>query len=67
VFFRGTNWQVDIEVNGHRLFAYRSMEQETLHPGDKVQVLIHRIYLFNHEETKTVENALKYDPMPVHI
>jgi sulfate transport system ATP-binding protein len=67
VFFRGTNWQVDIEVNGHRLFAYRSMEQETLHPGDSVQVLIHRIYLFNQEETQTVENALKYDPMPVHI
>jgi sulfate transport system ATP-binding protein len=67
VYFRGTNWQVDIEVNGHRLFAYRSMEQLSLHPGDEVQVLIHRIYLFNHEQTLTLENSLKYDPMPVHI
>lgn len=67
VFFRGTNWQVDVEVKGHRLFAYRSMEQDILHPGDEVHVLIHRIYLFNQEQTKTVENSLKYDPMPVHI
>jgi sulfate transport system ATP-binding protein len=67
VYFRGTHWQVDIELNGHRLFAYRSMEQGTLHPGDHVQVLIHRIYVFNHEQTLTLENSLKYDPMPVHI
>jgi sulfate transport system ATP-binding protein len=67
VFFRGTNWQVDVEVNGHRLFAYRTMEQETLHHGDEVYVLIHRIYLFNEEDTQTLENSLKYDPMPVHI
>ncbi|MEX2460314.1 MAG: sulfate ABC transporter ATP-binding protein [Paenibacillaceae bacterium] len=67
VYFRGTNWQVDLEVKGHRLFAYRSMEQETLHPGDDVHVLIHRIYLFNQEQTQTVENSLKFDPMPVYI
>jgi sulfate transport system ATP-binding protein len=67
VFFRGTSWQVDVEVNGHRLFAYRTLDQEALHPGDEVHVLIHRIYLFNDEETLALENALKFDPMPVHI
>jgi sulfate transport system ATP-binding protein len=67
VFFRGTSWQVDVEVNGHRLFAYRTLDQEALHPGDEVHVLIHRIYLYNDEETLALENALKFDPMPVHI
>jgi sulfate transport system ATP-binding protein len=43
------------------------MEQSILHPGDEVYVLIHRIYLFNHEQTLTVENSQKIDPMPVHI
>lgn len=67
VFFRGTNWQVEVEVNGQRLFAYRSLEQETLNAGDSVHVLIHRVYLFNESAHQTVENGLKTDPLPVHI
>ncbi|MDB5056501.1 MAG: transporter [Bacilli bacterium] len=67
VYFRGTNWQIDVEVGGHRLFAYRSMEQDAVQPGDQVHVLIHRVYLFNQEQTITLENSLKFDPMPVYI
>lgn len=66
-YFRGTNWQVEIEVNGQTLFAYRSLELETLKPGDPVHVLIHRVYIFNDLENLTVENGLKIDPLPVHI
>jgi len=67
VFFRGTNWQVEVEVNGQHLFAYRSLEQEALEAGDPVYVLIHRVYLFNDSAHQTVENGLKIDPLPVHI
>lgn len=67
IYFRGTNWQVEVEVNGQILFAYRSLELETLKPSDSVLVLIHRVYLFHEQEHLTVENALKTDPMPVHI
>ncbi|GAA4878213.1 hypothetical protein GCM10023310_67830 [Paenibacillus vulneris] len=67
IYFRGTNWQVEVEVHDQILFAYRSLELETLKPGDPVQVLIHRVYLFNDRENLTVENGLKIDPLPVHI
>lgn len=67
VYFRGTNWQVEVVVKSERLFGYRSLELPTLHPGDMVQVLIHRVYLFNEESSVTLENGLKIDPMPVHI
>ncbi len=67
VFFRGTSWQVEVEVGPYKLFGYRSMEQETLKPGDPVYVLIHRIYLFNDQTTHMLENSLKFDPLPVHI
>ncbi|UQZ81534.1 Sulfate/thiosulfate import ATP-binding protein CysA [Paenibacillus konkukensis] len=67
VYFRGTNWQIEVELAGQTIFAYRSLEQEALKPGDRVQVLIHRVYLFNEQEHRTVENGLKIDPLPVHI
>jgi sulfate transport system ATP-binding protein len=67
VFFRGTSWQIEVQIGSYQIFGYRSLEQETLKPGDKVAVLIHRIYTFNDEQTEMLENSLKYDPLPVHI
>jgi sulfate transport system ATP-binding protein len=67
VFFRGSNWQIEVEVHGQKLFAYRSLELPTLAPGQLVQVVIHRLYMFNEKEHITLENRLKNDPMPVHI
>lgn len=67
VIFRGMNWQVDVEVEGSRLYGYRSLELPALNAGDTVKVLIHRLYLFNDTDHITQENGLKYDPMPVHI
>lgn len=67
VIFRGTNWQIEVEVAGSRLYGYRSLERPALQPGDRVKVLVHRVYLFNDSDHVTQENRLKYDPMPVHI
>ncbi len=67
VSFRGSNWQVEVEVGPYRIFAYRSLEQEVLPVGTEVAVLIHRIYLFNDETNSMLENANKFDPMPVYI
>ncbi|TDF99680.1 sulfate/molybdate ABC transporter ATP-binding protein [Paenibacillus piri] len=67
IYFRGTHWQVEVEVNGQKLNAYRSMELDTLKLSDPVHVLIHRVYMFNGQEHRTVENSLKTDPLPVHI
>ncbi|WP_010495328.1 sulfate/molybdate ABC transporter ATP-binding protein [Paenibacillus elgii] len=67
VYFRGTNWQIEVALGSEKLFAYRSLELPQLHAGDRVSVLIHRLYLFNEDEHLTLENTLKSDPMPVHI
>ncbi|WP_256760725.1 sulfate/molybdate ABC transporter ATP-binding protein [Cohnella sp. WQ 127256] len=67
VHFRGSEWLVEVEVGSTRLVTYRSLEKEIVHPGDEVQVLIHRAYLFNNNDSWIMENKLKEDPMPVHI
>ncbi|WP_025681483.1 sulfate/molybdate ABC transporter ATP-binding protein [Paenibacillus massiliensis] len=65
--FRGSEWMVEVEIKGQRLITYRSLEKETLTPGQNVRVLIHRAYLFNEEGSWMVENRLKEDPMPIMI
>ena len=67
VFFRGTNWQIEVDVGPYKLFGYRSLEQEILNPGTNVYVLIHRLYKYNNQGTQMQENKLKFDPLPVHI
>lgn len=67
VFFRGTHWQVEVQIGPNRLFGYRDLEQPALQPGDKTHVLVHRSYLFVDEQVSVVENRLKNDPLPVHI
>jgi sulfate/thiosulfate transport system ATP-binding protein len=65
--FRGSEWLVEVDVGSSRLVTYRSLEKEVLHPGDEIQVLVHRAYLFNDNDSWIMENKLKEDPMPVHI
>ncbi|MDO7907320.1 sulfate ABC transporter ATP-binding protein [Paenibacillus sp. JX-17] len=67
VHFRGSQWMVEVEVGRHRLMTYRSLEKETLSPGQDVKVLIHRIFLFNDDGGRIAENTLKEDPMPIMI
>lgn len=67
IVFRGANWLIEVELENYRLSAYRSFEKETLQPGDKVHVLIHRAYQYTEEQASLIENSLKTDPMPVHI
>lgn len=67
VYFRGNNWQVEVEVGGFKIFGYRSMEKPALTVGEKVSVLVHRLYSFENNQARVVENGLKFDPLPVHI
>ncbi|MDY4078654.1 MAG: ABC transporter ATP-binding protein [Clostridium sp.] len=67
VSFRGNNIQIEVQVGENKLTGYRTLEDEPLEEGDEVLVLIHRIYVYNNKETKTLENKLKVDPMPVYI
>ena len=67
VSFRGNNIQVEVQVGENKLTGYRTLEDEPLKEGDEVLVLIHRIYVYNNEKTKILENKLKIDPMPIYI
>ncbi|MDI4647217.1 sulfate/molybdate ABC transporter ATP-binding protein [Cohnella hashimotonis] len=67
IHFRGSEWLVEVEVGGIKLVTYRSLEKDVLHPGDEVQVLVHRAYLFNDNDSWVMENKLKADPMFVYI
>lgn len=65
--FRGSEWMVELAVGDTKLITYRSLEKEVLHPGEEVNVLVHRAYLFNDQTSWVLENPLKVDPMPIHI
>lgn len=65
--FRGSEWMVELALGDTKLITYRSLEREVLHLGEQVQVLVHRAYMFNDNDSWIMENPLKVDPMPIHI
>lgn len=67
IFFRGSNWQIEVSIGSQKLTAYRSLEKEPLKQGERIHVLIHRLYLFNDEQSRVAENSWKTDPMPINI
>lgn len=67
ISFRGNNLEINVKVNNIILTAYRGLEDEPLNEGEEVYVLIHRLYVFNDDNTTLVENKLKVDPMPIYI
>ena len=58
-YFRGNTIQIDIEVKGHLLKGFRGLEQTPLHEGDEAFVFIHKIYGFDGDKTRVIENAAK--------
>lgn len=67
VHFRGSEWMVEVQVGDLVLKTYRSLERPQLQAGEQVQVLIHRVYMFEGDESWVVENRYKTEPLPVHI
>ncbi|GBG06738.1 molybdenum ABC transporter ATP-binding protein [Paenibacillus sp. MY03] len=65
--FRGSEWMVELAIGDTKLITYRSLEREVLQVGGQVQVLVHRAYMFNDDDSWIMENPLKVDPMPIHI
>ena len=58
-YFRGSTIQIDIEVKGHLLKGFRGLEQIPLKEGDEAFVFIHKIYGFDGDKTRVIENAAK--------
>lgn len=65
--FRGSEWLVEVAVGDVQLKTYRPLEREILQIGEEVDILVHRAYMFSDQDHWVQENALKEDPMPIHI
>lgn len=57
IAFRGDHVEVDVEVLGKVITANRSIEENQLNIGEIVDVLIHRIYIFNNDKAQMIENS----------
>ena len=67
LYYRGSSWEVEVDVKGQRFIGHRSVEKTALKIGENVFVLVHRLILFENGEANIVENQLKEDPMMVYI
>lgn len=56
VCFRGNRVDVTVNVNGISIVGERSLEKDAVNVGEKVHVLIYRLYLFDENRTYFMEN-----------
>ena len=67
VLFRGSYIEVKVNINGLILTADLSLDEPQVQVNEKVNVLINRLYAFEDNETKLVENAAMKDSNPIFI
>ncbi len=67
IAFRGSSLEIEVQVKDLILNGYRGLDDAPINVGDEVYVLVNRLYIFNKDESKMIENSLKIDPMPVYI
>lgn len=67
VSFRGNNLEVKVRVKGQSFTATRSLEKEEVQVGEKVSVLVYRLYAFDENRTLLLENKAMEDKNPVFI
>lgn len=65
--FRGSYIEVKVNVKGLILTANRSLEEKEVKVGEKVSVLINRLYAFKNDKAILIENAAMKDKNPVFI
>lgn len=57
VVFRGNRMELAVNVKGMSIQAERSLEKDPVCVGEKVQVLIYRMYIFDENRTYLTENS----------
>lgn len=57
VVFRGNHLELTINIKGISIKAERSLEKDPISVGEKVQVLIYRLYIFDENRTYLMENS----------
>lgn len=56
IIFKGNHLDILVNVNGIRIVAERALEKEAMEIGEKVKVLIYRLYIFDEDKTYLTEN-----------
>lgn len=67
IHFRGSYLEVKINVKGLLLTATRSLEKEPFTIGEKVNVLVYRLFVYGENNTYLLENSAIEDKNPVFI
>lgn len=57
--FRGSHWEVDIEVHGQELKAIQELDKPRPEVGSICHIFIHRLYGFNQDTVELIENKAK--------
>ena len=56
VVFRGNRIDITVDINGIEVVGERSLEKDLVSVGEKVHVLIYRLYVFDEAQTYLLEN-----------
>ena len=67
VSFRGNYIEIKVNVKGIILTTTRGTEDKAVYVGEKVRVLIYRLYVFHKDKSYIVENSSMNDKNPVFI
>lgn len=62
VIFKGSNWQVEVQVGNNHLIAYRPLEKSEINVGEEVKVYIHQVHLFGRGQNHIYQNGHKRKP-----
>ncbi|HEX3078688.1 MAG TPA: ABC transporter ATP-binding protein [Lachnospiraceae bacterium] len=67
IYFRGSYQEVKVNVKGVIVTTNRSLEEPQIEVGEKVHVLIYRLYAFKENRAHLVENAAMEDRNSIYI
>lgn len=56
IVFRGNRMDITVDINGIQVVGERSLEKDMVSIGEKVHVLIYRLYIFDSKQTYLMEN-----------
>lgn len=67
LLFRGNSYEVRVRVNGTDIYGTYGLDGEPLEIGEKVQVLISKLFVYNDNSIETVTNSGLSTPVEFYI
>ncbi len=61
ILFRGNSYEVQLMVKGELVKTYRSLERRPIQIGEKMNVIIYRMYLYNDKNDVIIVKNNKFD------